>query len=491
MGHLPLSFLHRLGAIFTMSEILNYLKVGLGVVLLFGAAIFLHELGHFLVARWRGLKVEGFAVGFGPKIFAWTRDGIEYSVRWIPAGGYVKLPQMITSSAIEGEGAKDIPPAPPFSKILVAMAGPAMNVLFAFAIATLIWRVGLPVPVNPAIIGYMDPLSEEAKAGIHEKDKIVAVDGKPVKSWEEVCSITFLALTNVLPVAIEQNGKTNTYHLKAEAGTLPDLKMLHLNPLDYLVIGSVNPGSAAEKANIQPGDQILEFAGVPITSSHELTNLVQKFGGQTASMVVLRSNQRLTLHVIPAVDPATKISRMGVVFGPGKDHYEVEYPTPWAQVTGVVANVKGTLSALLHSRSSGVKAKDLSGPVGIISALAVQVNTDYRLALSFLVLLNINLAIINMLPIPVLDGGHILMAVIEWIRRRPLELRLVEYITTGFAVLLVSFMLYVTCYDIKRLPLIRTLFNRDTQIEPGEKSGATPASHDQPETIPAQSAPAR
>jgi regulator of sigma E protease len=468
-----------------MSEILNYLKVGVGVVLLFGAAIFVHEFGHYWVARRRGLRVEAFAVGFGPKIFSWVRDGIEYSVRWIPAGGFVKLPQMITSAAIEGEGDKgNIPPAAPFSKILVAVAGPAMNVVFAFAIATVIYIVGLPVPVNPPIIGYMDPASVEAKAGIRTGDKIVAVDGKPVKSWEDVCQITFLSLTNVLPVAIEHEGKTNVYPLQASAGNLADLKMFNLNPKDYLVIDSVSANTPAAKANLQAGDQIVEFAGIPISSTRQLTNLVQKFSGQPAAIVVLRKARRLTLSVTPALDASTKTIRMGVLFGAGKDLYEIEHPTPWAQITGVVANVENTLSALIHSRSSGVKAKDLAGPVGIISTLAVQVKTDYRLALSFLVLLNINLAIINMLPIPVLDGGHILMSVIEWVRRRPLELRFVEYLTTGFAFLLISFMLYVTCYDIKRLPLIRVLFNRDTQIEQVDKPSGAPVNNSEVPAIP-------
>src|ERR1700733_1646636 len=106
-----------------MIEILTFLKIGIGVVLLFGAAIFVHEFGHYWVARRIGLKVEAFAIGFGPKIFAWTRHGIEYSVRWIPAGGFVKLPQMITSSAIEGEMKSEaVPPAPPLSRILVSLA---------------------------------------------------------------------------------------------------------------------------------------------------------------------------------------------------------------------------------------------------------------------------------------------------------------------------------------------------------------------------------
>jgi regulator of sigma E protease len=463
-----------------MSEILNYLKIGVGVVLLFGAAIFVHEFGHYWVARRRGLKVEAFAIGFGPKIFGWMRDGIEYSVRWIPAGGFVKLPQMVTSSAIEGEGRKEeIPPAPPFSKMLVAAAGPFMNVAFAFAIATVIYFVGLPVPVNPSIIGYIDPSSAEAKMGICAGDRIVAVAGKPVKSWEEIYSITMLALTNVLPVAIEHQGKTNLYPLKAEAGNLADLKTLNLNPRDYLVINRVNAGSPADKAHIQAGDQIVEFAGQPISSARQLTNLVQKFVNQETPIVVLRGTERLALPVTPALDPATKTSRMGVAFGAGKDVYELEHPTPWTQIVGVLENMKGTISALLHPRSSGVKASDLSGPVGIISVLAVQVDTDYRLALSFLVLLNINLAIINLLPVPVLDGGHILMAVIERIRRRPMDVRLVEYTTTVFACLLISFMVYVTFFDVKRVPLIRTLFHRETQIEQVEKPAPAPSNPDQ------------
>jgi regulator of sigma E protease len=136
------------------------------------------------------------------------------------------------------------------------------------------------------------------------------------------------------------------------------------------------------------------------------------------------------------------------------------------------------LSALVHSHESGVKASDLSGPVGIIGALALEWSADYRLALSFLVMLNINLAILNMLPLPVLDGGHILMAIIERVRRRPMEVRIVEYTTTAFAALLILFMAYVTVYDIKdRVPLFRMMFERDSQVEKTETP--TPISPEQ------------
>ena len=221
-----------------MSHILKDWDIAAGVVFLFGAAIFVHEFGHYWVALKRGLKVEAFAIGFGPKIISWVKNGIEYSVRWIPAGGFVKLPQMITSSAIEGGAGNDIPPAPPLSKILVAVAGPFMNVVFAFFVATIIYFVGLPVAVNPSIIGYVETNSPEASLGIRQGDRIVSVNGKPVKSWEEINNITILALTNTVPVVITRGEASNTYMLKAEVNNLVGLKTLNLDPLDRFCCGS-------------------------------------------------------------------------------------------------------------------------------------------------------------------------------------------------------------------------------------------------------------
>jgi regulator of sigma E protease len=130
------------------------------------------------------------------------------------------------------------------------------------------------------------------------------------------------------------------------------------------------------------------------------------------------------------------------------------------------------LGALIYSKQTGVKASDLSGPVGIFGMLAIQVKTDWRLALNFMVLLNINLAILNLLPIPVLDGGHIILALVERIRRKPISVKFIEWTTTAFAVLLISFMLYVTFFDLKRVPLFKSLLQRDTQIEQGSPAPA-------------------
>ncbi len=458
-------------------SILNILYVAAAVLVLFGAAIFVHEFGHYWMARRRGLKVEAFAIGFGPKIFGWTRDGIDYAWRAIPAGGYVKLPQMTTAAMLEGqnEGEEKIPPASAWSKILVAFAGPFMNVVFAFVIATVIYFVGLPMLVNPPIIGYVEPGSEEAKLGIKEGDKIVQVNGQKVKSWQDINMATVLARTNFMPVVIERDGVATTYHLTAEVNETFGLKLLRLDPRDHPEVTDVLSGTAAEKAGLKRQDKILAFAGVPIVSRDQLIDLIKQRPEKPSEIKVEREGQKVTLAITPTMDPSTQKGRIGVALGTSTTQmYVVQQPgpTPWEQVSDVVDKTIKTFSALFHSKQTGVGAKDLSGPVGILAMLAAWVNTDYRLALSFLVLLNINLAILNLLPVPVLDGGHILMAVLEKVRRRPLSVKFVEYTTTAFAVLLISFMLYVTVYDIKRMPLIGSWFKSKTTIEQAEPTPA-------------------
>ncbi len=453
------------------------------VVLMFGAAVFVHEFGHFWMARRRGLKVEGFSIGFGPKIFGWTRDGIDYSWRWIPAGGFVRLPQMVTSEALEGSSdnpSEKLPPVSPLSKILVAFAGPFMNVVFAFCIATLIYFTGLPVTINPPIIGYVEPNSAEAKLGIQEGDQITAVDGTPVDSWEGVQNATVFARTNVIPVTIERVGVKQTYQLATTISDVIGLKVLNLDPRDHPLVQDVVAGSPAEKAGIKPGDEIVSVAKVPVFGREHFIKVIQGRPLMPTELVLKRNGEKVTLTVTPRLDDSTKKGLIGAALTTSAAivyHVQRPGPTPWAQISDVLQKTVNTFGALIHSKQTGVGAKDLSGPVGIFAILAAQVSTDYRLALSFLVLLNINLAIINLLPVPVLDGGHIAMSLLEWVRRRPLNVRFVEYTTTVFAVLLISFMLYVTYYDLKRLPLFKSLFKREMQVDPPDSSPNTPATN--------------
>jgi len=497
-----------------IADIFQWIYVAVVVFLLFGAAIFVHEWGHYIVARLCGLKVEAFAIGFGPPIYAWEKDGIEYSLRWIPAGGYVKLPQMLTSEALEGssstkekevpppeekkeEGKREdegkgaqgppaqpasepLPPAPPLSKILVAFAGPAMNVVFAYAIATFLYVFGLPVKVNPSIVGEVKEGSEAYEAGIRRDHRIVSVLGQPVDTWDKIFELVYLAPTNRIPVEFTDGLTTNLAVLTARPLEGTTLKMLELFPKDPPFIRAITTEDGpAARAGVQVNDRIVKFAGVPIYGSSQFIEEVQKRGGQECELVVERDGAYVTLKVTPQGQPEAKI---GVAIG-GAEVYEVMRPgpLPWVQVNETVNRIRMTIGALINSEETGVGAKDLSGPIGILSVLAAQVNTDLRLALSFMILLNISLAVMNLLPIPVLDGGHILMSIVEALIGKPISVRVQEYATTAFALLLISFMLYVSFHDVKRFPLFRSMFNQDVKIEeqkPAEKpatKGAKPA----------------
>ena len=468
-----------------MMAVLHWIYVVAAVVALFGAAIFVHEFGHYWVARRRGLKVEAFAIGFGPKIVGWVKDGIDYSWRWIPAGGYVKLPQMLTSTALEGEAAENaekLPPVTPLSKILVAFAGPFMNVVFAIAVASLLYVTGLPIPVNPPVIGYVEPGSMEAQQGIQAGDRVISVDGKNVDSWDDVQRLAIIARTNVLAVAISRTdaathkATTNVYQLATTNNEAIHAKVLNLDPQDHPVITLLKSGQPADKAGLKEGDVVMSFGNTPVYGQDHLVTLIQSVSNRPTEIVVERGTNKLSMTVTPAIDPSSKKGRIGVGLR-NSFKYQVQHPgpLPWVNIGRVLEQTYETFGALLHSKQTGVGPGDLTGPIGILFVLASKVDTDYRLALDFLVLLNINLAMINLLPFPVLDGGHILMSLIEWIRRRPVNVKVVEYATTVFAVLLISLMLYVSFGDVKRLSLFRSLFGQDVQIE---QSVNTPAPSD-------------
>ncbi|MFT6620747.1 MAG: regulator of sigma E protease, partial [Limisphaerales bacterium] len=245
-----------------MDFLISYVYVPIVVLLLFGAAIFVHEWGHYIVARMCGLKVEAFAIGFGKPIYSWVKNGIEYSIRWIPAGGYVKLPQMLTSEALEGDNQDEreqLPPVSPLAKILVAFAGPFMNVMFAFAIATVIYMFGLPMKVNPSIIGFVDPESAEYAAGVRQDDQILKVDGNPATSWEQVFNNVIGARTNVIEIVMDRDGNEITVHLKAEKNETIGLKMLNLHPRDRPLIQQVMDDSPALASGLKAEDRVVSF----------------------------------------------------------------------------------------------------------------------------------------------------------------------------------------------------------------------------------------
>jgi regulator of sigma E protease len=458
--------------------ILTIIYVVAAVLLLFGAAIFVHEWGHYFVARMCGMKVEEFAIGFGKILWKKEKDGILYTVRMIPAGGFVKLPQMLTSEALEGESNEDAEPLPeisPWAKIAVAVAGPIMNIVFAVVLATVIYFVGLPEMITPPVVGNLSKKSTEYALGIREGDIVTKIDDQAIPSWEEAYKLTALSLTNRFAVTFQRDRDEFTHVLTATpvSDEIP-IKTLDLPSKFPPIVGRVLEGQAASEAGLKQDDKIISLGGIPVGGPRRLIDELQKNGDKATEIVVRRDGENVPLPITPRMIEGKVM--IGVQFGQGPRVYIERHPgpTPWENISEVGSLMWRTLYALFHPKQTGVGVSDLSGPVGILAMLGAMVKTDYRLALNFLVLLNVNLAILNMLPIPVLDGGHTVMGLIEGIFRRKIPVKIQEWSTTIFAVLLIGLMLYVTYHDVEdRLMTDETgnpgifidMFNSDTEVQ--------------------------
>ncbi|MDP6337122.1 MAG: RIP metalloprotease RseP, partial [Verrucomicrobiota bacterium] len=267
--------------------ILTTIYVVVAVLLLFGAAIFVHEWGHFYVARKCGMKVEEFAIGFGKILWKHEKDGILYTIRMIPAGGFVKLPQMLTSEAIEGgNGSEETEPLPdisPWAKIAVAVAGPIMNVVFAFVLATIIYFVGLPESITPPIVGALDKESEEYSLGIREGDIITKIDGEAIPSWEKAAKFTALALTNRFAVTFQRQTDSGVEEFTQTLMATPvsekiTIKRLQLPSKFRPIAGKVMENGAAEAAGLKAKDEIISLGGVPVGGPGQLISALQENG---------------------------------------------------------------------------------------------------------------------------------------------------------------------------------------------------------------------
>jgi regulator of sigma E protease len=442
------------------------------VVLLFNLLIIVHELGHFLAARWCGLKVEKFAIWFGKPLWKKKIDGVEYILGSIPAGGYVALPQMAPMETIEGKTdtpKEELPPASPGAKIIVAFAGPLFSFLLALSFATIVWFVGKPTTYSDktTTIGYAVPDGPAYQAGIRGGDVLKSINGHPVRRWLGVPDgVTWRIVTNTndtMPIVVMRNGHEKKFMVTPQID--PETKPSHwwqrsVPPKiqiaaaeNRIIVGKVYDNSPASMAGIREGDQLTAIDGAPLLSFMQI-DYAQDHSKAPIKLTVLRggASWTATLQPVRPVSPAKVDDKPTPPFI-GIDEKNdpdpiVDYPNPWVQVSESANAVRGTLAALL-ARHSNVSASQLSGPVGIMNIFYMVLSSEngWRLALWLAVLINVNLAMLNLFPLPVLDGGHILLSIIEWIRRRPLSMKILEPLQTVCAVLLIGFMLYVTVFD--------------------------------------------
>jgi len=442
-----------------MANILKFVFICLEVLLLFNLLIVVHELGHFLAAKWRGLVVEKFAIWFGKPIWSKTIGGVEYRLGSIPAGGFVAIPQLAPMEALEGETAHDkatLPPCKPIDKIIVAAAGPAFSLGLAFLMATVVWFVGKPeTEFDSTRVGRVVAGGAAEKAGFQVGDEILEVDGHPVRKFlSGTDSVKWRVIRSegeTIPFVVRRGGET----VRLESGWTkpakegwerPALREVGLGPLLPPGVGLVVSGSPAEKAGLKSRDLITAVNGQPVADLEELGGFLLAQRGQEVRLDVERAGKpvELALTVPGGTDEESQI-RLGIEWG----RISFTHPTPWSQVKEAATSIFRMIGALTSPKSD-VKAAHFSGPVGIMNLYYRVFESDYgwRLALSLSVLINVNLALLNLLPFPVLDGGHITLALIEAVRRKPMNVRVLEVLQTACALLLIGFMLYVTFFDV-------------------------------------------
>ena len=465
-----------------------------------GFTIFIHELGHFLAARRRGLLITRFSIGFGPKIFGWTRNGVEYRLSAIPFGGYVALPQLVDMGRLEGKDEKPnerkpfkswdeeeenqkVKPLPKISytdKMLVSVMGAVFNVLLAFALACVLSLFGYDVPDSQLTtkVGYVsenverwNPFTEKGeevsgpakRAGILINDQIISVDGAQVENFMDIQNriVTGKQRTDegrrLVDLTILRDDEQQQIEVFPEIVGSEGIRYIGIGPKETFFIDSLEPDMPAINAGLEVGDQPVRIDGQEIYSFAQLVSYLSSTeANQTISFTVRKGGEKgeeMTYQLSPVEkeigEGSEATTRKLIGFRP-KAKIITTYPNPFVLIMRRVNDMYLTLSGLV-SPQSDVKLRNMSGPVGIVNHLSIFAKIGFKKLLWFVVFINVNLAILNLLPIPVLDGGHMLFATIEKIRGQPLPLPFLERAQMLFVVLLFSFMLYVTFFDVQRI----------------------------------------
>jgi len=441
------------------------------IVTLFNIIIFVHELGHFLAAKWRGLQVDRFQIWFGKPVWKKTINGVQYGLGWIPAGGFVALPQMAPMEAIEGGGEDGehrpaLPAISAMDKIIVAFAGPLFSMLLALSCAWVVTQVGKPRDFIPETrIGYVDPEKPAYQAGIRTGDRILEINGRPVDGFQGSLDSIFeqivLSRGDEIRFTIERAGEPDPISLitgfeqeKTRWFQRSGLRDVGIDPAGDVIVGHVMKNSPADKAGIGAGDELISVDGIALISISQLSAHMRAKEWQPVELIVRSvadgSQRSLSLAPEAPIRPAGQPPMIGVSWDTsGQVDTRIVYPGAYEQVKDSVRMMWVTLTSLVSPKSS-IGVDQLTGPVGIAKLQYQLLQTDdgWRRVLAFLVLFNVNLAILNMLPFPVLDGGHITLAMLEKIAGRPVKAKPLEVIQSACALALISLMLYVTSKDV-------------------------------------------
>ena len=431
----------------------------LAFVFVLGVLIFVHELGHFMMARRIGVRVLTFSLGFGPKLLSFRRGDTEYCISAIPLGGYVKMAGENPEDARSG-AADEFLSKTKWQRFQVLVMGPVMNLVLAFLVMALVLYQGAQVPAfeqEPVVVGSLADQSVAKAAGVLPGDRIVAVDGKAVDTWEQFNMAVVVKAKREVSLAIDRAGRPVEIRMVPASETKYDFGTIGVLPVIHPQISALTRDSPALEAGLHPGDVVLAAAGEKGVSRDRLVELIKSREGQPIVLEIKRNGAVQPITVTPRKVGGTVIigaqlsDRELMTVEPGPlEALKMSAVQNWTWATMIVQTLGGLFT---HSTS----VKQLMGPVAIADLSGTAAEQGWVALFSLMAMISLNLGLLNLMPIPVLDGGHIAILAMEGVSRREFSMKVKEKMLLAGFVLLLMLMVTVIYNDLTRIQWLEKL----------------------------------
>jgi regulator of sigma E protease len=432
-----------------MSDFLTSL---IAVVAVLGFMILIHEFGHFAVAKWLGVRVEQFAIGFGKRLFGFQRGGTDYRINVLPLGGYVKMSGETPLDERTDDPAEFLN-HPRWHRFLVAIAGPAMNIILAIVLLTVVYMVHYEYPAvydEPTVIGWVLKDTPAAKAGFQIGDRIIRIDDVQNPTWEQVDEKEWLSPNQPLDVTVDRNGQKIEKTVVPEAAGVDEIGLAGWAPQEKTVtITDLQENMPAEKAGLKEGDRILDLDGQPVPALASMVETLEVTKDKPITLTVMRDGQQKTFTVQPVL--VEKRYRIGI----GTMQMKVKtLPFAAAFNLSLKKNRENALLILELVRKMAerkISMRSIEGPIRIGQAAGEAARSKgWTPLMGLTAAISLNLGIFNLLPIPILDGGVILFLLIEGVMRRDISMNIKERVYQAAFVFLVLFAVMVIYNDLMK-----------------------------------------
>jgi regulator of sigma E protease len=437
----------------------------LGIVLVLGVMILVHEWGHFIVARFFGVRVDVFSIGFGPRLFGWKRGATDYRVSALPLGGYVRMAGQDLSEIDSGEkpptGAPDeVMSKTRWQRALISFAGPAVNLVMPILLLGGFYVIkGFPYQTyfdKPIILSELPQNGPLAAAGVKDGDRVVAINGMLTPDWKSADKpLGEIAQGQSFTISVLNKETGATKEVVVNSSDVKPGSLLLGYPPEPAVVGQVSNGMPAKSAGLQKGDVILSVNGTPVHNWLQYVDLIKKSGGNALRMEVQRGGKPAVLEIHPVQDKDENgqvVWKIGVGPEGAWSFRQTTFATAFKTASQETADATLKLLEVLGKLFTGkLSVRQLQGFVGIAVRAGQAVQSGPVDTIQLMAVISLNLGVLNLLPIPILDGGHILLLSIEGIRRRDLSLAFKErFIQVGFVFLLLLFA-FVMYNDVRHL----------------------------------------